>query len=109
MRINFLDVSFDLQSKSNIPFLIPEDTPLFKNIRSNQSSNMHKEIPKMISDRISRTSSVPTKFNKAAQVYNTALKTSGYKKNIEYQKIEAKQKNSRKRNMLWFNLPTVTA
>ena len=41
----------------------------------------------------------------AAQIYNTALKTSGYIENIGYRKIEAKRKNSRKRNILWYNSP----
>ena len=46
----------------------------------------------MISERISSTSSGPKKINKAAQVYNTARKISGYRENIEYRKIETTQK-----------------
>ena len=34
-----------------------------------------------------------------------ALKTSRYKENIGYRKIETKQKNCRKRNILWYNPP----
>ena len=44
----------------------------------------------MISDSISSTSSGPKEFDKPAQVYNTALKTSGYKENIGYQETEPK-------------------
>ena len=47
----------------------------------------------MISERISSTSSGPKEFNEAAQIYNTALKTSGYKENIGYRKIEAKREH----------------
>ena len=64
------------------------------------SERIKKEIPKMTSERISSTSSGPKEFNKAAQIYNTALKTSGYKENIGYRKIETKRKNSMKRNTL---------
>ena len=38
----------------------------------------------------------PKEFDKAAQVYNTKLKTSGYKENVGYGKIEATQKTLRK-------------
>ena len=59
----------------------------------------------MITDRISSTSSGSKELDEAAQVYNTALKTSGFKDNIGYRKIEAKRNNSRKRIILWYNLP----
>ena len=105
VRTDFLDVSFDLQSKSYKPFRKPQETPLYINVRSNHPICIKMEIPKMISERISSTSSGPKEFNEAAKIYNTALKTSGYRENIEYRKIEAKRKNSRKRNILWCNPP----
>ena len=105
VRTDFLDVSFDLQSKSYKPFRKPGDTPLYINVRSNHPTCIKEEIPKMISERISSTSSGPKEFNEAAQIYNTALKTIGYKENIGYRKIEAKRKNSRKRNILCCNPP----
>ena len=37
------------------------------------------EVPKMISDRISRTSRGSKEFNEAKQVYNTSLKTRAFK------------------------------
>ena len=72
-------------------------------MRSNHPICIKEEIPKMISERISGTSSGLKEFNEAAQIYNTALKTSGYKENIGYRKIVAKRKNSRKRNIMWYN------
>ena len=105
VRIDFLDVSFDLQSKSYKPFRKPGDTSLYINVRSNHPTCIKEEIPNMASERISSTSSGPKEFIKAAQIYNTALKTSGFKENIRYRKIEAKQKNSRKRNILRYKSP----
>ena len=67
---------------------------------------MHKQkIPKMMSDRKSSASSGPKEFDKAAQIYNTALKSCGYKENIGYRKIEVKGKICRKTNILWYNPP----
>ena len=105
MRTDFLDVSFHLQSKSYKPFRKPEDTPLYINVRSNHPICIKKKMPRMISEHISSTSSGPNEFNEAAQVYSTALKSSGYKENIGYRKIKAKRKNSRKRNIQWYNPP----
>ena len=105
VRTDFLDVSFDLHSKSYKAFRKPGDTPRYINVRSNHPICINEEIPKMLSERISSTSSGPKEFNEAAQIYNTALKTSGYKENIRYRKIEVKRKNSWKRNILWYKSP----
>ena len=78
VKTDFLDVSFDLQSNAFQPFRKPGDTPLCINVRSNHPIGIKKKISTMISDRISRNSSGPKKFDKPAQVYNAALKTSGY-------------------------------
>ena len=105
MRTDFLDVSFDLQSQSYKPFRKPGNTPIYINVRSDHPICIKKEIPKMVSDRISSTSYGSKEFDEAAQVYNTATKTNKNRENIGYRKIEVKRKNSRKRNILWYNPP----
>ena len=44
VRIDFIDVSFDLQSKSYTPFCKPGETLLYINVRSNQQKNTQNDI-----------------------------------------------------------------
>ena len=59
----------------------------------------------MISGRTSSTSGAPKGFDEAAQVYNTTLKTSGIQTEYRISENRSKTKNSRKKNMLWYNPP----
>ena len=71
----------------------------------------------MINDRISKLSHNQESFNQASPLYTEALKNSGYRTNMTYNKAvsaESKNdkqrkkctyKNKRKRNVIWFNPP----
>ena len=50
------------------------------------------KVPKMISDRISRTSSGSNEFNEAEEVYYISLKTSAFKeKKSKTKKVKEKE------------------
>ena len=57
----------------------------------------------MILDRISNISNSENVFKRAAPVYNDALKASGYKETLKFNKNTLKTKQSRSRNIIWFN------
>ena len=58
----------------------------------------------MISKRISNISCDKECFDKAAPVYNNALKNSGFNENIKFTPRPPKRRK-RSRNILWFNPP----
>ena len=103
--VHFLDVTFNLKNGTYKPYSKPNNDILYINTNSNHPPNVIKYIPSMISDRISKISSSKRIFKKAAPQYNNALKSSGYKEPITYQKRTNKRPRSRKRKIIWFNPP----
>ena len=103
--VNFLDITFDLRTGTYKPYSKPNDKPMYINVNSNHPPNIIKCLPKMIANRISRISSNKDIFDKAAPYYNEALKSSGYKDEIKYEKQNVKQKRTRSRKVIWFNPP----
>ena len=82
---NFLDVTFNLLDGTYKPYKKPNDNPLYINISSNHPSNIIKQIPTIISKRISEISSSEEIFKNAAPYYEDALKASGYQQKLSYQ------------------------
>ena len=101
---DFLDVTFDLKSGTYYPYRKENNEILYIHKQSNHPPSIIKQIPSMISKRISDISCDSDHFNKAAPDYNTALKKSGFNENIKYSPCQLKQRN-RKREIIWFNLP----
>lgn len=105
-QTDFLDATFNLKCGKYWPYRKPNDHPLYINTRSNHPPTIKKQIPTMISQRLSQLSSSKKEFDKAAPVYNEALKRSGYNCQLEFQETsEAKRNKGRKRNIVWFNPP----
>ena len=67
-----------------------------------------KQLPSMLSKRLSELSCNREEFEKAATLYNTAIKTSGYHERLAYNdhatNTRARRRNC-KRNIVWFNPP----
>ena len=67
-----------------------------------------KQLPSMLSKRLSELSCNREEFEKAATPYNSAIKTSGYHEGLAYDDhamdTRARRRN-RKRNKVWFNPP----
>ena len=105
--VEFLDVTFDLHRNKYYPYRKPNDAPLYVNTNSNHPSNIIKQIPEMINERISNLSCNAKEFNNVKNVYQAALNASGYNKNMECKPKKVKRK-CRKRKIIWFNPPSPT-
>ena len=77
---------------------------LYINKQSNHSPTITKQIPSMVSRRISDISCNKEYFDKAAPTYNNALKISGFNETIEINSTPSPRRN-RNRKIIWFNLP----
>ena len=74
---DFLDVTFDLKNGKCYLYIKPNSEPLYIHRLSNHPENIIKEIPNMISKRISEISCDEQEFEKAKDVYNETLEKSG--------------------------------
>ena len=101
---DFLDVCFNLKTNKYKPYRKDNNLPIYINKHSNHPPHIKKELPKMISTRISELSKDKQIFSNEAPTYNQALKNAGYNTEITFTKTEHK-KRTRKRNILWFNPP----
>ena len=103
-KVNFLDITFNLNNGTYCPYKKPNDKLNYINILSNHPPQVIKQLPTSISNRLSTNSSNEIIFNEAKSEYESALQKSGYKEKLKY---TAKQpaKNNRKRNIIWFNPP----
>ena len=84
--VNFLNVTFNLLAGKYQPYSKDGSPPLFVSANSNHQTSILKQLPKAIGYRISELSSDKNEFEKAAPIYNKALKASGFKLTIQYKK-----------------------
>ena len=106
--VNYLDVTLNLSTGKFCPYRKPDNYPLYINAKSNHPPSIIKHLPATISTRISSLSCDPDEFNKASQVYNDALKTSGYRESLQYVRNDNRadhRRRNRPRNSIWFNPP----
>ena len=107
--VNFLDITFNLINGTYKPYKKPNDDIVYINANSNHPPNIIKQLPNNISKRISDISSNREIFEKAAPVYNKALRDAGHTQQIHYIPPTADIQNSgekrRKRKIIWFNPP----
>ena len=101
---DFFYVTFDLKSGTYYPYRKQNNEILYIHKQSNHPPSIIKQIPSMISKRVSDISCDSYHFNKTAPDYNTAIKKSGFNENIKYSPSQPKQRN-RKRQIIWFNPP----
>ena len=105
-KVNFLDVTLDLRSEKFYPYMKEGNIPLYVHKESNHPPSILKNIPKSINKRLSEISSDKESFDSAKGVYQEALNKSGYHYNLSFTlSQEPRPQNSRRRNILWFNLP----
>ena len=103
--VNFLDATLDLDNAKYGPYRKPDDNPLFLDKGSNHPPVILQNLPNAIGRRISSLCADPGTFSEAAPLYNHALAKSGFKQEIEFTTEDAKQKKTRRRNIIWFNPP----
>ena len=90
-RTDFLDIFLDLETGSYQPYRKPNETPVYININSNHPRSIKKQLPDMISDRISKLSSSKEIFTKESQLYETSLQSAGYFKPFQFKPKENKK------------------
>ena len=105
--VDFLDITFNLNSSIYKPHKKPNDTLLYINKSSKHPLQTINQLPRIIRDRLSRNSSSKEVFNTSKGEYEEALKRSGYSNiSLLFQESSASHlKRQRHRNLIWFNLP----
>ena len=103
--IDYLDVKFNLEMHTHEPYRKPNDTPLYLHVKSNHPKHIIEHIPKMIEQRLSILSSTEEIFEAHKPVYEKALRESGHKCDLKYQKPENLRKRKRTRKIIYFNPP----
>ena len=104
-QVNFLDVTMCISSGRFWPFRKPNDTPLYVHRKSNHPPTIMKQLPSMISRRISDLSCDEQEFAEHKSAYDEALKNSGFSEKTAFQKKVTPRKRQRTRDVLWFNPP----
>ena len=88
--VDYLDVMLNLTTGKYYPFRKPDHDPLYINAKSNYPPSTIKQIPASTSIRILGLPRDQDEFDKSSQLYNNALKSSGYNKQIYYVEDQAK-------------------
>ena len=101
---DFLDATFDLKSATYCPYRKSNNELLYINKHSNHRPSIIKQIPSLVSNRVSENSCDKNHFDKAAPDYNIAYKESGFNKNGTYIPSLSKRE-TRKRQIIWFSPP----
>ena len=102
---DFLDVTLDLERDRYYPYRKPNDEPLYIHYQSNHPPSIIRQLPNMISKRVSDLSSSKELFDKYKEPYNKALEKSGFKQKINFIHKAKKPSRNRPRKITWFNPP----
>ena len=105
IETDFLNVSFNLDTGKYFPFKKPNNTPLYIHSKSNHPPSIIKQLPSMTNKRISSLSCDEIEFDKTKIRYETALKNSGYKTTLKFEKTFQNTRRNRNRKVIWFNPP----
>ena len=105
---HFLDVTLNLNNGKHYPYRKPNDTPLYVHRQSNHPPCILKHLPAAISRRLTDLSDDAEMFAGSADLYNEALKASGYVEKVEFMEERKAQrqcmnKRIRNRRVTWFN------
>ena len=76
--VDFLDITFDLNYDIYKPYKKPNDSLLYINKKSNYPPQIINQLPRIISDKLSRNASNKEVFNTSKEQYEKALKRTGY-------------------------------
>ena len=106
--VDYLDISFDLNTGIYKPFNKPNNKPLYINASSNHPLSLLKRIPKSVSKRITTDSCHEDIFRKSAPFYNSIFQDCGFNENIKYcleESVSSRRRKNRSRNIIWYNPP----
>ena len=108
--VDFLDVTFDIETGIYKSYVKPNNIPLYVHKHSNHPPTIINNIPKSINRRLSSISSNEEVFNQSVKVHQEALEKSGYDFKLKFEPVnleEEKNKKNKKRsrNVTYFNPP----
>ena len=86
LKRDFLVVTFNMVIGKFFIFKKSNNQPLYINAKSNNPPTIERDIPNMISKRLSDLSCNEEEYEKAKPLYETALNESGYKTTMTYTK-----------------------
>ena len=106
-EVNFLDVTFNLNSGLYKPYKKPNDQLLYVTTSSDHPPQVIKQHPSSINRKLIGNSSNKDVFDASKNEYEEVLHKSVYKSNLEFQReISSKKKNRRRlRDIIWLNPP----
>ena len=105
---DFLDLYLNLKDSTYRPYRKDNNSILYIDANSNHPQILKKQLPNMISNRISILSCSKREFDSESHVYNAALREAGYTDEIKFKMLPQQQnikKRSRTRKVIWFNPP----
>ena len=108
MKVNFLDVTLDLNNETYMPFRKPNDEPIYINRYSNHPRHVKENLPKAVNKRLNDLSSSEKIFNENKVEYEKALTTSGYATKLKYDKTTEPRRSKRRnrtRDVIWYTPP----
>ena len=108
--VDYLDISFDLNTGIYKPFNKPNNKSLYINASSNRPPSVLKQIPKSVSKRITANSCNEDIFRKSAPFYNSILQDCGFNENIKYcpeESVSSRRRKNRYRNIIRYNPPFI--
>ena len=105
--VDYLDITLNLKDGTYKPYQKPDNTLTYIHTESNHPPNIIKQIPKTIEKRLSDNSANEQIFSESAEIYENALKKSGYNVKLKYNPTAQKANNNKnhKRKIIWFNPP----
>ena len=109
-RVNFLDITLDLETGLYKPYRKPGDKPLYISAYSNHPPQIIKNLPSGIERRLSNNSANQNIFEDAIPPFQAELDRLGYSHKLEYKprmttSPESKSRKTRKKPVTWFNPP----
>ena len=108
-RVNFLDVTLDLEKEVFKPYRKPGDKPMYVNSSSNHPPGVLKNIPLGINKRLCEISANKEVFLEAIPPYQAELDKCGYSYRLvwmeEREIHQQKRVRARSRRVIWFNPP----
>ena len=67
-----------------------------------------EQLPTLVNIWLSSLFINKDEFSKAIYLYKTALKSSGFNKNLKFESIQTKPSRNKKRKVVWFNPPYIS-
>ena len=104
-QTDFLDIYLNLENGEFKPHRKDNQVPLYIHAHSNHPKSIKKNLPQMVSDRISNLSSSAEIYESEKVTYENALRSVGYDHKLVFKKLDERKKRNKKRQIIWFNPP----